>query len=154
MIYRKTVAVEYSCPIKRKCTVNHKHPTTNYVHEILRWDEASFWYPRHLLEISACSCLDVTCSLVFRSIGGRPCHSAAVGTARLVFQFGAAVNVALGCRLFCKTPRDYRRRKRHLVETIRCTDCIITWHFSAFRKPQNLMPREDTQKTQNLTQKK
>jgi hypothetical protein len=28
-----------------------------------------------------------------------------VDTARLVFQFGAAVNVALGCRIFRKTPR-------------------------------------------------
>ena len=61
-----------SCPAtKRKCIADRKHPTTNYeLDEIVRWDEAGLWHPRHLLEISARSCLDVTCTLVFRSMEG------------------------------------------------------------------------------------
>jgi len=69
--WSKFAAVEDSCPTKRKCIANHKHPTTNYeLDEIMRWDEASLWYPRHLLEISARTCLDVTCTLVFRNMEG------------------------------------------------------------------------------------
>jgi hypothetical protein len=90
--------------------------------------------------------------------GGRPCHSAAEDTARLLFQFDAAVSLALGCRIFHETPRDFRRRELRSVETIRCTDCIIKCLSSAFINFQNwcsffffLMIRRPPRSTQPCT---
>jgi hypothetical protein len=136
--WSKFAAVGDSCPTKRKCIANHKHPNTNYeLNEIMRWDEASVWYPRHLLEISAGSCLDVTCTLVFRSMEGghvtplqwAPPASCSSSELQWTWLLAAAVST---------TPPDFRCRKLRSAGTIRGTDCIITWHSSAFRKQKNL----------------
>jgi hypothetical protein len=151
--WSKFAAVEDSCPTKLKCIANHKHPTTNYeLDEIMRWDEASLWYPRHLLEISARSCLDVTCTLVFRSMEGghvTPLHA------------HRPPCVPIWC---CSERGSWLHDFPEDTTWFQMPKTPFTWNNSVHRlhyhvtffcvlKPPKLMPRQDTQKPQNLTQK-
>ena len=151
--WSKFAAVEDSCPTKRKCIVNHKRPTTNYeLDEIMRRDEARLWYPCHLLEISARSCLDVTCTLVFGSMEGghvTPLQWAPPALcSNSVLQWTWLLAAGFARRHHVISDAENSAQLKQFGE-----QPALSRDFLLRSETPKLMPRQDTQKPPNLTQK-